>query len=154
MVDFQSPAPSFPPRNWENLDILAYTTIPAIGATATILTFHVPIGRNGVINKVANNFVGGGWVAGSGDIVWRILVDGAAPPGASNYQLIIDSLGSPANPVAIAGFRIFENQTLTVVVFNNPAGINGGVPFANQLTGARLLGYLFPRDLEYLDLWV
>jgi len=144
----------YPPRNWENLDVFAYQPVPAIGSSVTILTFHVPIGRNGVINKVANNFIGGGFIAGTADIVWRILVDGAAPPGASNYQFITDSLGSQANPVAIAGFRIFENQTLTVVGFNNPGGLNGGIIVSGQQVGARLLGHLFPRDLEYLDLWV
>ena len=144
----------YPPRNWENLDKFGYVTVPAIGSTATIFSFIVPTGRNGVINKVANNFIGGGFFAGSGDIVWRILVDGAGPPGASDYQFIVDSLGSQAAPVAIAGFRIFENQNVSVVAFNNPGGANGGIIVSGQLAGARLMGHLFPRDLEYLDLWV
>ena len=144
----------YPPRNWENLDKFGYTPVPAIGSTATIFSFIVPTGRNGIINKVANNFIGGGFFAGSGDIVWRILVDGAGPPGASDYQFIVDSLGPQSAPVAIAGFRIFENQNVSVVAFNNPAGANGGIIVAGQLAGARLMGHLFPRDLEYLDLWV
>lgn len=144
----------YPPRNWENVDQLSYATVPAIGATVTILTYIVPIGRNGIINKVANNFVGGGWTAGTGDLIWRILIDNAPPPGATSYNSIVDSLGSPAQPVGISGFRIFENQTLTVVLLNNPAGLNGGVIPAGQLTGARLMGHLYPRDMEYHDLWV
>lgn len=144
----------YPPRTWENVDQLSYVLIPAIGSAATVLTYIVPIGRNGIINKVANNFVGGGWTAGTGDLIWRILIDGAPPPGATSYNNIVDSLGSPAQPVGISGFRIFENQTLTVVVFNNPAGINGGVVVAGQLSGARLMGHLYPRDMEYHDLWV
>jgi hypothetical protein len=144
----------YPPRNWENIDQLAYTLLPAIGSTATILTYLVPIGRNGVINKVACNFVGGGWTAGTGDVVWRILIDGTPPPGATSYDNIVDSLGSPAQPVGISGFRIFENQTLTVVIFNNPAGANGGVVVAGQRAGARVLGHLYPRDMELDDLWI
>jgi hypothetical protein len=144
----------YPPRNWENIDQLQYTLLPAIGSTATILTYLVPIGRNGVINKVACNFVGGGWVAGTGDVVWRILIDGTPPPGATSYDSIVDSLGSPAQPVGISGFRIFENQTLTVVIFNNPAGANGGVVVAGQRAGARVLGHLYPRDSEIEDLWI
>jgi|HubBroStandDraft_6_1064221.scaffolds.fasta_scaffold756274_2 hypothetical protein len=143
-----------PPSQWENVDLLAYALLPAIGATVTILTYTVPIGRNGVIQKVANNFVGGGWTAGTGDLVWRILVDGAPPPGATNYDTILDSLGSPALPTKIAGFRIFENQTITVVLFNNPGGPDGGVIVAGQRTGARLLGYLYPREYEEDDIWV
>lgn len=144
----------YPPRTWENLDKLNYAVIGAVGATVTILDFKVPIGRNGIVNKVATNFVGGGWVAGTGDIIWRILVDNATPPGASDYHNIIDSLGSPAQPVGISGFRIFENQRITVVAFNNPLGASGGVIPAGQRVGARLLGHLFPRDMEYHDLWV
>lgn len=144
----------YPPRNWENVDLLNYAVLPAIGSTATILRYIVPIGRNGVINKVACNFVGGGWTAGTGDILWRILLDAIPPPGATSYDAIVDSLGSPAQPVGISGFRIFENQTLTVVVFNNPAGLNGGVVVAGQLSGARLCGHLYPRDMEVDDLWI
>ena len=144
----------FPPSQWENVDLLAYALLPAIGATVTIISYTVPIGRNGVFQKVANNFVGGGWTAGTGDLIWRILVDGTPPPGATNYDSILDSLGSPALPTPIAGFRVFENQTITVVLFNNPAGPDGGVIVAGQRTGARLLGYLYPREYEEDNIWV
>jgi hypothetical protein len=137
-----------PPSQWENIDQLNYVALPAIGATAIIITFQVPAGRNGVIQKVGNNFVGGGWVEGSGDVVWRILVDGTPPPGATSYDNILGSLGSPANPVEIPGFRIFENQVITLVAFNN------AVVVAGQKVGGRLVGYLYPRDMEEDDLWI
>jgi hypothetical protein len=138
----------YPPVNFENIDQYAYAALPAIGATATIIQFTVPIGRNGMINKVANNYVGGGWVEGSGDVIWRILVDGTPPPGATSYDSILGSLGSPSQPVGIAGFRIFENQVVTLVAFNN------AVVVAGQKVGGRLLGYLYPRDLENADIWI
>jgi len=143
----------YPPINWENVDRIAYATLPAINVEATILSFTVPIGRNGVINKVANNFVGGGWTEGTGDILWRILVDGAPPPAANSYAAIPASLGSPANPTEISGFRIFENQVISVTIFNNPAGPSGGITPAGQLAGARLCGYLYPRELEDSNIW-
>src|ERR1051326_2241853 len=59
----------YPPSQWENLDQYAYTNLTAIGTDATIISFRIPTGRNGVIQKVGNNFVGAGWVEGSGDIV-------------------------------------------------------------------------------------
>jgi hypothetical protein len=150
----QLPLWIYPPINWENIDQIAYVTIPAIGAEITILKFTVPIGRNGVINKVANNFVGGGWTEGTGDLQWRILVDGAPPPSANSYAAIPASLGSPANPTEISGFRIFENQVVSVTLFNNPAGPGGGITPAGQLTGARLCGYLYPRKSEDGNIWV
>jgi len=148
------PVHLFPPRQWENVDQLAYALLPAIGSTVIIISFTVPIGRNGIIRKVANNFVGGGWTEGTGDIVWRILVDGTPPPGATSYDTINASLGSPANPVDIPGFRVYENQVVTLQAFNNPGGPNGGVIVAGQRVGGRLIGYLYPREFEEEDIWI
>jgi hypothetical protein len=144
----------YQPVNWENVDQINYALVPAIGSTAIIISYVVPPGRNGIINKVACNFVGGGWVEGSGDIVWRILVDGTPPPGATSYDSILASLGGPSQPTGIAGFRFFENQVLTFVAFNNPAGANGGVVVAGQRVGARFTGWNYPLDIEEDDIWI
>jgi hypothetical protein len=144
----------YPPTNWENIDQDNYALVPAIGSTVIIISYVVPPGRNGVIKAVANNFVGGGWVEGTGDIIWRILVDGTPPPGATSYDSILASLGNPASPTGIAGFRIFENQVLTLVAFNNPAGPNGGVVVAGQRVGARFVGWNYPTDIEESDIWI
>jgi len=144
----------YQPTNWENVDKINYALLPAIGSTTTIVSYTVPAGRNGIINKVACNFVGGGWVEGSADVVWRILVDGTPPPGATDYDNIIASLGSPASPTGIAGFRFFENQVVTVVGFNNPGGASGGVVVAGQRVGARLVGWNYPREIEEADIWI
>lgn len=146
----EMPVRLFPPVNWENLDLVGYANLPVEdGATqAVIISFTVPIGRNGIIRKIANNYVGGGWVEGSGAVIWKILVDNGPIPGASSYSSIPASLGSPANPVEIAGFRIFENQTITLIA------INVGVAVAGQLVGGRLVGYLYPRELDDGDIWV
>lgn len=144
----------YPPTNWENIDQDNYALLPAIGSTVTIISYVVPPGRNGIINKVANNFVGGGWVEGTGDVIWRILVDGTPPPGATSYDNITASLGNPASPTGIAGFRIFENQVLSLVAFNNPAGPNGGVVVAGQRVGARFVGWNYPTDIEESDIWI
>jgi hypothetical protein len=137
-----------PPDQWENLDISGYVALPAEAAQAVIVTFKVPQGRNGVIKKIANNLIGGGWVEGSGTINWQILVDGAPPPGASSYDSILDSLGAVPSPTEIAGFRIYENQTVEVVI-NNVS-----VVVAGQLAGARLIGYLYPREMEADSQWL
>lgn len=137
-----------PPDQWENLDLFAYAVLPAIGASVTILKFQVPLGRNGVIKKVANNFVGAGWTEGTGAIIWEILVDGAPPPGATNYDAILGSLGSPANPVEIAGFRVYENQVITFVL--NNISVAPGL----QPVGARLIGWLYPKEQEGDATWL
>jgi hypothetical protein len=144
----------YPPANFENVDRVNYALVPAIGSQVAIISYVVPAGRNGIINKVACNFVGGGWVEGTGDVIWRILVDGTPPPGATDYDNILASLGSPAAPTGIAGFRVFENQILSLVLFNNPAGPNGGVVVAGQRCGGRLIGYNYPREIEESDIWI
>ncbi len=144
----------YQPVNWENIDQINYALLPAIGSTVTIISYVVPPGRNGIINKVACNFVGGGWIEGSGDVLWRILVDGTPPPGATSYDAILASLGSPAQPTGISGFRVFENQVLTFVALNNPAGANGGVVVAGQRVGARFTGWNYPTDIEEDDVWI
>jgi hypothetical protein len=141
-------------ENWENIDQYAYALVPAIGATVTILSYVVPPGRNAVIYKIADNFVGGGWVEGTGDIVWRVLVDGTPPPGATSYDSILGSLGNPASPTEIPGFRVFENQVLSLVAFNNPAGPDGGVIVAGQRVGGRLVGWNYPVDVEEQNIWI
>lgn len=141
-------------QNWENIDQDNYALLPAIGSSVTIISYVVPPGRNGVIYKVANNFVGGGWVEGTGDVIWRILVDGTPPPGATSYDTILASLGNPASPTEIPGFRIFENQVLTLVAFNNPAGPSGGVVVAGQRVGARFVGWNYPTDIEDSNIWI
>lgn len=138
----------YPPDRWENLDQSNYVALPAIGAQANVISFQVPIGRNGIVKKIANTFVGGGFQEGQGNIVWQILVDGAPPPGASSYDSILDSLGLVNNPTEISGFRIFENQILTLVI-KNVALVQ-----ANQFVGGRFVGFLYPRDMEAENLWV
>lgn len=134
------------PADWLNVDQSNYIALPAESAQADIISFTVPQGYNGIINGVANNYVGGGWIEGSGAVIWQILVDGAPPPGAVSYGSILGSLGSPANPTRIAGFRITENQVVTVVAQNVSI-----TPVSGQLVGARLLGYLYPTSEETDD---
>lgn len=142
------PARLFPPAQWENVDQFGYVLLPAIAARAVILSFKVPIGRNGIIKKVANNFVGAGFQEGQGNVIWRILVDGAPPPGANSYDSISGSLGNPASPTEISGFRVFENQVVQLVADNI------AIIVAGQLVGGRLVGYLYPRELERDDVWI
>jgi hypothetical protein len=145
LIEF--PSRLAPPSDWQNVDLFAYVALPAIGAQANVISFPVPPGYNGIINAVANNFVGGGWVEGSGNVIWQILVDGAPPPGSSNYSKILGSLGLPANPTKIAGFRVTQNQTLTLVVQN----VN--IVVAGQVSGGRFLGYLYPLAEETDTAW-
>jgi hypothetical protein len=131
----------YPPAEFEPIDLFNYISLPAIGTSGNIISIKIPTGNNGIITNIGNNFVGGGWTEGTGAVTWQIARDGAPVDG---YDLILGSLGSPASPTRHpSGFRVFQNQVVTLAV------TNVSVVLAGQLSGARLLGYYYP--LEYED---
>lgn len=141
--------PSLPPHLYQPTTGLpfnpsTYVTIPGIGATAVILDFRVPNGMQGVINQMGNNFVGGGFVDGSGNLQWQLLVDSVPYP---NFENIIASLGNPANPSLIGAVQLRERQHVQLVVKNV------AVVTAGQLIGGRLSGYYYPLELADTTQW-
>jgi hypothetical protein len=122
----------------------AYVTIPAQGASATVVSFTVPRGYNGILNRLANVFVGGGFQEGQGLVSWELFLDFNTAVPAPNFQKIVASLGSVNNPTTLNGIRIKENQLVELVVSN----ANPGVIPAGQLIGGLLGGYFYPVALE------
>jgi len=130
----------WPPPEREPIDLFNYIALPAIGAVATIVTQLIEPGYNAIIRAYGNNYVGGGWVEGSGSVTWQIAIDGAPAPG---YDLILGSLGSPSNPVVHpCGIKILEGQTIVLSV------TNVSVVLAGQLSGGRLMGYYYPKEYD------
>ncbi len=136
----------YEPASFESFDYVGYVAVPALGAEATVVTFTVPDGRNGIIKLIGNNFVGAGFVEGSGDILWRIEQDTAA---VKNYNAIPASLGNPALPSRISGIRVFERQVVALIVRNVAIAAPGGA-----LSGGRLGGWFYPRNEEAEDIWL
>lgn len=120
--------------------------LPAISPTAftAIVSITVPAGQNGVLNRIANEFVGGGFTDFSGSIIWQLTRNTASGISAvePNFENITASLGSVANPAAIAGIRIFENDVVTLQINNN------AVPVASQLVGGLLGGWFYPKSWD------
>lgn len=140
----QLPLHNYMPAKGTAFNRATYITIPAIGLTAAVLDFVVPDGKNGIIDQIANNFVGGGFVDGSGQIVWRVMLDDVPAPG---LEEMIASLGNPAAPSRTAPVRIFEGQNIQLLVQNI------GIVPAGQLIGGRLSGYFYPKDAEEKGIW-
>lgn len=136
------PVANFMPSEGEPFEFASYVAIPAIGATANVVQFQVPAGRNGMIKRIANVFVGGGFQEGQGNIFWQILLDATTGQVAPNFDRIVASLGSVAAPSVVDGIRIREGQLVTLLV-NNVA-----VVVAGQLIGGRLGGYFYPKEFE------
>lgn len=136
------PITNYMPDRGEAFERAAYIPIPAVGAQAAVVQFTVPQGRNGMIKRIANVFVGGGFTEGQGGIVWQILQDANNFIVVPDFDNIVASLGSVNNPSNIDGIRIKENQIVTLLVKNV------SIVVAGQLIGGRLGGYYYPIDLE------
>lgn len=134
------------PPDGESFHLAAGIGLPAISATAfaTVVQIPVPEGRNGVLNRIGNVFVGGGFTDFSGDLVWQIVRN----PGTGlqtaerNYENIVASLGSVANPGVVAPIRLFENDVIALVVRN------AAIIVALQKVGGLLGGWFYPRTWD------
>jgi hypothetical protein len=137
------PVSNFMPPEGVEFTPHAYVAIPAQGAQAVVVQFDVPPGFNGVINRFANEFVGGGFQQGQGLITWVLYLDFLNLVPAPNFQSIVASLGSVNNPKILNGIRIKEKQRVTLLVKNAAAGV---VP-AGQQIGGLIGGYFYPVAL-------
>ena len=136
------PVTNYMPDRGIEFSKVAYIPIPAVGASAAVVQFKVPEGQNGIINLLANVFVGGGFTEGQGGIVWQVFQDFTPGAVAQDFDNILASLGSVNNPSKLNGIRIKENQLVTLLVKNV------SIVVAGQLIGGRLGGFFYPIDLE------
>src|SRR5882724_11063178 len=91
------PVTNFMPAEGEDFEAHAYVALPAIGASAVVVSVVIPEGRMAILKRIANVFVGGGFQEGQGGVVWQILLDGTDvnnPSVAPFFDAIVASLGS------------------------------------------------------------
>jgi len=137
----------FPSMNSVHFDNAGDIVIPAIGVESPIFSFQVPRGFNGVMKEIANAIIGGGFIDGSGALVWRILQNNQAVRGKEN---VVNSLGSVAQPSRIGGgafIRISENDIITMTVLNVSVVTNA------QIIAGRLSGWFYPKDEDPQGIW-
>src|ERR1700686_1501262 len=123
----------YPPAEAEPFDWQGAVPLPAIGATATILSFPVPRDRNGIIRAYANQMAGGAFVDGSGTISFAITHDDQP---FRYYNKILFSLGLIESPTYHPfGLRVFNVQTIKFNV------TNVSIVAAGQTINARMMGW-------------
>jgi len=132
------------PHAGEPFNPTGWIDVPAIGATATIVSHKVGTGRNAVINRIANEVVGGGWVDGDGTLVWQITRNGVP---VKNQEAIVSSMGPVSSPSMFGPILLIENDTVALTVKN----VN--VAPAEQLIGGRLDGWDYPKGLGPSNIW-
>lgn len=107
------------------VDEQAALALPAVGTESTVLTFLIPQGYDFFIRRISHNFTGGGFVQGSGDIIWRLLIDNAP---VKNFQNMSSEKGSVDAPRDIDGIRAYSGQTLLYTVLHAAnAALNGNI---------------------------
>jgi hypothetical protein len=125
------------PDNAVPFDPGGAAVLGAVGGTQTIVTHVVDPGMDGVITAYSWNFIGGGFVQGSGDLVAQVLRNGTP---VKNYEAILVEKGSVAIPRPIAPLRIYSNDVMTIVVTHAAnALLNGNVV-------ASMVGYDYPSQ--------
>ncbi|HEX3584405.1 MAG TPA: hypothetical protein VH024_00305 [Candidatus Angelobacter sp.] len=121
-----------------NVTPAPFPNFPAPGAAATtIISYQVPKGFRAKVTRMAISSWGGQVYDGTGNVVWRVLVNGAAEKGMEN---MMSQFGTDSNPIPVT-ISLNENDIISVTV-EVPAGqiaIAG-----NQTTSARLIGYAVP----------
>lgn len=137
----------YPPAGAQSKNVVAYEPIGAEGTTTTILEVLVPPSMKFVVNQIGNNFVGGGFTEGSGQLSYQIL-DNAVP--IEDFDDIPGSLGNVAQPSQIAPIIFEENHTVSFVVTNNAGS---GIPADSAMVGATLRGWFYDRRFASEGEW-
>jgi hypothetical protein len=113
------------------------------------MQFLVPSGKNGYIWKLAIDYVGAGFVEGNGLVTWKIFRDIALRKAVKGFNNILASIGQVSNPVEIPPIQIYENEWITVVVYN---AVTGPVA-AGQVSVSAAVGWFYPKNQEDGQRW-
>lgn len=115
-----------------------FPVYPAVGAgPLVVIKYVVQPGLMAVINKLAVVHVGGNPPDGTGNVVWRVLINGAGIDGLNNLTSQVGTYAQPNDFV----FMAIENDIVTVTV-EVPAG-QPPMP-AGTTTAARFHGWTYP----------
>ena len=114
---------------------------PAPGSNDfSVLSFIVPPGWSAAIWGVSNLYTGAGFDQGSGDLIWRISVDGAFSPGFDSIQT---TLGGINESRQLQGPIIAEGGQLV----NYSVSVSAGAPFPTGLAAKIVCafdGWIYP----------
>jgi len=116
-----------------------FANYPGVGAAAvTVLSMTIEQGLAAVVNFLAIQHFGGGFVDGSGNVIWRVLINGGAMKGLHALTSQIGTFAQP-NPIYIP---LIENDVLQVTA-EVPAGAANPPP-PGTTTAARFHGWTYP----------
>ena len=123
------------PIEWEDFTPTSVVTLGVVGTNTTILSFPVPLGKDGVVEQIFFNYAASAF--NIGDIVFRMFIDGRP---VKNLEAVQTNLGSSNTPVAFR-LSIQSGNTVTLVASHVANGTLDG-----KEVSAGILGYLYRRS--------
>ena len=130
------------PQNGRPFHYQLAVNCPAPGTDDfVVVSLIVPNGWKAAIWSISNNYTAAGFDEGSGDLIWRISVDGAYSPG---FDSITTTLGKITEPRKLQGPIIAEsNQVIAYTVT-----VAAGAPFPTG-AAAKIIcsfdGWIYPE---------
>lgn len=116
------------------------TPTVAAGET-TVLVLQCPLGWDGIVKRLSNNYIGGTDPDTTGSLTWRVYLDRQLVPNYGNIQV---QFGTPAFPRDTDGIFFSSGQTLKWTVTN----IDPALPTAGSFCSCCLAGFWWPRQFQ------
>ena len=124
-------------KPWNTLGGIV-TPLTAAG-DQVVCSFKVPLGYDALFSGMFMGYSGSGYQQGSGDIVWRILVNIHYPDELGNIGYIY---GTPQEPLPLTeGQIVFSNSTISLVV--NVPNLSGNIQVGASRVFGGLLGFMW-----------
>ena len=129
-----------PPPGWESFLLPSTIATPAANDVLTeVLSFTVPSGYYGVINKLSHYYTGAGLVPGSGDLTWYIFRNDQV---VKNFEGLTIEFGR-TQPWPIDGIPMLPGQFFSYRVTHASTSL---LPSAGTIIVAIVGGYFYPRQ--------
>lgn len=117
---------------------------PDPGLETLVTTLKCPLGYDGIVYRISNNYLGPGFNPGIPSIIWRIR-NGSNIPNSKfvdNYQEIVVEYGTTNQPREISGIFVSSGQTLLYTVTNQDVALPAG---SSQVTCC-FAGFFWPQQ--------
>jgi len=136
----------YPPPGFQPFDPVIAIPTPAIGAgEAVVVSIQCPIAFDGVVRYISCNYTGQNFIQGSGDLIWRVKLDGRP---VKNYGNLVSEMGTISQPRTTFGIVFQSGQILQITITNVNQTPGAGT---NIICSAN--GYYWPRDRRVATLW-
>lgn len=138
---------SFDAVNTITLPAAGIGIAPAPGIETVVTTLVCPLGYNGIVLRISNNFEGPSFNPGLPSLIWRIRNGSsiASSKFVDNYSKIVVEYGTTNAPRDISGIFVSSAQTLLYTVTNQDPAIP--IAPATQTTCC-FAGFFWPQQRD------